>query len=73
MHIHVCKTSNCSELSFVNNAGDSYIPKLAKRCQIKGKHWSNPGYYDQSFLDKADVSLDKMERTACEVLAEINH
>jgi hypothetical protein len=25
VHIHVYKTSNCSELSFVNNAGDSYI------------------------------------------------
>lgn len=51
---------------------DLGIPKLSKRCQIKGKHWSDPEHYEQSFLDKADVSLDKMERIAREVLAEIN-
>mgnify|MGYP003624983074 FL=1 len=52
---------------------DLGILKLAKRCQIKGKHWSNPSHYDKDFLDKADVSLDRMERVAREVLAEINH
>lgn len=51
---------------------DLGIPKLAKRCQIKGKHWSDPHYYDPDFLDKADVSLDRMERLAREMLAEIN-
>jgi len=51
---------------------DLGIQKLAKRCQIKGKHWSNPEHYDKDFLDKADVSLDKMEKIAREVLAEIN-
>lgn len=51
---------------------DLGIPKLAKRCQIKGKHWSDPEHYDKSFLDKADVSLDKMETIAREVLLEIN-
>lgn len=51
---------------------DLGIQKLAKRCQIKGKHWSNPEHYDKEFLDKADVNLDKMERIARTVLAEIN-
>ena len=51
---------------------DLSISKLAKRCQIKGKHWSEPGHYDKDFLDKADVSLDKMEKLAHELLAEIN-
>jgi hypothetical protein len=51
---------------------DLGIEKLANRCQIKGKHWSNPAHYDKEFLDRADVSLDKMERIAREVLAEIN-
>lgn len=50
---------------------DLDIPKLAKRCQIKGKHWSDPEHYDDAFLKKADVSLEKMERLARELLAEI--
>lgn len=48
---------------------DIGIQKLAKRCQIKGKHWSNPEHYDKDFLDKADISLEKMEKIAREVLA----
>lgn len=50
---------------------DLGIQKLAKRCQIKGKHWSNPEHYSKDFLDKADISLDKMERIAREVLLEL--
>ena len=51
---------------------DLGIPKLAKRCQIKGKHWSDPTHYDRDFLEKADISLENMERLAHVVLAEIN-
>jgi len=51
---------------------DLGLSKLAKRCQIKGKHWSDPGHYSKDFLDKADVSLDKMEKLANDLLAEIN-
>ena len=51
---------------------DLGISKLAKRCQIKGKHWSDPGHFDKEFLKKADFSLDKMEKLAGELLAEIN-
>lgn len=51
---------------------DLGIHKLAKRCQITGKHWSDPKHYAPAFLDKADVSLERMERIARELLAEIN-
>jgi len=51
---------------------DLGLNKLAKRCNIKGKHWSDPTHYDQEFLDKADVKLDRMERLASELLFEID-
>ncbi|MGB0986127.1 MAG: hypothetical protein ACPGVL_02830 [Pseudoalteromonas spongiae] len=52
---------------------DLGINNLAKRCQIKGKHWSDPQHYHADFLQKADISLDRMERIAREVLAGIKH
>lgn len=51
---------------------DIGIDKLAKRCQIKGKEWASPNHYDDDFLKKADVSLDRMERLANEILLQIN-
>ncbi|MAT94111.1 MAG: hypothetical protein CME59_16135 [Halioglobus sp.] len=51
---------------------DLGIDKLAKRCQIKGKYWSDPDHYDGDFMEKADVSLERMERLAREILAEID-
>ncbi|BAO44200.1 hypothetical protein [Thiolapillus brandeum] len=27
---------------------DLELKKLAKRCQIKGKHWADPGHYERS-------------------------
>ncbi len=51
---------------------DLGITRLAKRCQITGKHWSDPKHYDREFLDKADISLDRMERLATEILHQIN-
>jgi len=50
---------------------DLGITRLAKRCQITGKHWSDPSHYDREFLEKADVSLDRMERLATEILHQI--
>jgi hypothetical protein len=50
---------------------DLGINRLAKRCQIAGKHWSDPGHYDRDFLEKADISLDRMERLATEILHQI--
>jgi hypothetical protein len=51
---------------------DIGINKLAKRCQIKGKHWANPNHYDQDFLQKADIGLERMEKLANEILVQIN-
>jgi hypothetical protein len=59
-----------TELSFALQ--DIGIAKLAKRCQIKGMHWANPDHYDQDFLQKADVGLERMEKLANEILAQIN-
>ncbi len=50
---------------------DLQINKLAKRCQIKGKHWSNPKHYNEDFLIKADVSLERMEQLARQILHEV--
>ena len=50
---------------------DLELTKLAKRCQITGKHWSNPEHYDAEFLRKADVSVERMERLALEILNQI--
>ena len=51
---------------------DIGINKLAKRCQIKGKHWAKPDHYNQDFLEKADISLDRMEKLANEILVQIH-
>lgn len=51
---------------------DIGIHKLAKRCQIRGKHWAEPNHYDQDFLQKADISLESMEKRANEILIQIS-
>ena len=51
---------------------DIGIGKLAKRCQIRGKLWADPERYDDDFLQKADVSLEKIETLANGILAQIN-
>lgn len=50
---------------------DLGIDKLAKRCQIKGKQWANPKHFDREFLRKADVTLERMERLASEILRQV--
>ena len=50
---------------------DLGIMKLAKRCQVTGMRWADPSRFDKDFLDKADVSLERMERLARAILAEI--
>lgn len=59
-----------TELSFALE--DLDIKNLANRCLIKGKHWADPQTIDKNTLKKADVSLDKMELLASEILREIN-
>ena len=40
------------------------LASLARKCQISGKHWSDPEHYSQEFLHKADVSLESIEKLA---------
>ena len=44
---------------------------LAKRCRVSGRHWAEPGRYDEEFLARADIKLDRMERLAMQLLKEI--
>ena len=50
---------------------DLGLGSLAKRCDIKGRYWADPAQFDRHFLARADVSLERIERLARELLAEI--
>jgi hypothetical protein len=50
---------------------DLSITKLSKRCHINGMQWTDPSKMDQTFLLKADASLEKMALIANQVLIEI--
>lgn len=58
-----------SQLSF--RLSDLGLDALAKKCDIKGRHWGNLGPFDQEFLDKADLKLESMERGALLILREL--
>ena len=47
------------------------LSSLARKCQISGKHWSDPEHYSPEFLQKADVSLESIEKLALVLLQEI--
>ena len=67
-HAREADLSACwSELGFALQ--DLGLSKLAKRCDISGRYWSDPKTFDEDFLDKADVGLERMERLALELLA----
>ena len=50
---------------------DLNLSSLARKCQISGKHWSDPEHYSQDFLNKADVSLESIEKLALTLIQEI--
>lgn len=50
---------------------DLGLEKLSKRCEIKGRYWANPDQFEESFLEKADVGLARMEQLAKQMVAEI--
>ncbi|MDP4528750.1 hypothetical protein Q3O59_06850 [Alkalimonas delamerensis] len=50
---------------------DLGLDKLAKRCEIKGRYWADPNQFDDSFLEKADISLVRMEQLARQMVSEI--
>lgn len=51
---------------------DLGLNKLAKRCHITGKNWADPAFYDEDFLQKADVSLEQMEKLAQQILLHMD-
>ncbi len=50
---------------------DLGLNKLAERCSIKGKHWENPEKSDPQLLAKTDISLERLELLAEQLLSEI--
>jgi hypothetical protein len=60
-----------TELGF--RLADLGLSKLAKRCDIKGRYWADPKRFDDEFLQKADVGLERMEQLARQMLAQIEH
>jgi hypothetical protein len=50
---------------------DLGLRKLAKRCEVKGRYWADPKQFDESYLKKADIGLERMERLAKQMVAEI--
>ena len=58
-----------TELEF--RLSDLGLSKLAKRCDISGRYWSDPGRLDDDFMQKADVGLDRMEQLARQMIAEV--
>ncbi len=52
---------------------DLGLTRLAKRCDIKGRYWADPKQFEQAFIDKADVSLEAMERLAKKMIFEIEN
>lgn len=47
---------------------DLGLTKLARRCEITGRYWSDPSLFDEEFLEKADISLERMEKLARQIL-----
>jgi len=58
-----------TELSF--RLADLKLARLAKRCDIKGRYWADPTQFDENFLAKADVGLERMEQLARQLISEI--
>lgn len=50
---------------------DLGLTKLARRCEITGRYWSDPNQFDEEFLKKADISLERMEKLARQMVAEV--
>ena len=50
---------------------DLGLDKLAKRCDISGRYWADPQRFDDDFLARADVGLERMEQLARHLIAEV--
>ncbi len=49
---------------------DLGLGKLAKRCDLSGRYWSDPAQFDDDFLERADIGLARMEQLARQLVAE---
>jgi len=58
-----------TELAFLLK--DLGLGKLAKRCDIKGRYWADPKQFDQDFIEKADIGLERIEHLARLLVREI--
>jgi hypothetical protein len=58
-----------TELGF--KLADLGLSALAKRCDIKGRYWADSSQFDETFLNKADISLERMEQLARLTIGEI--
>ncbi len=50
---------------------DLGLGRLAKRCDISGRYWADPGQFEPGFLHRADVGLERVEQLARQMAAEI--
>lgn len=50
---------------------DLGLSKLAKRCEIRGRHGADPETFDAEFLERADIQLDRIETLARLTLREL--
>lgn len=51
---------------------DLGLAKLAKRCDIRGRAWADPSQFTPEFLEKADISLESIERLATLAIKDVN-
>lgn len=51
---------------------DLGLGKLAKRCDIRGRAWADPQQFSREFMEKADVSLESIERLAALAIKDVN-
>ena len=49
---------------------DLGLGKLAKRCDLSGRYWSDPAQFEEDFLERADIGLARMEQLARQLVAE---
>ncbi|MBY6205269.1 hypothetical protein [Halomonas denitrificans] len=48
------------------------LGKLAKRCEIRGRHGADPEALDAEFIARADIQLDRIEKLARLTLRELD-
>lgn len=48
------------------------LSRLAKRCEIRGRHGADPDGLDGEFIAQADIQLDRIERLARLTLRELD-